>query len=133
MKIAVPTMNGEVFQHFGQTKEFTVFTVNDDTHEIVDEVSISSTPHAGHGNGQHGEGHGPGGCASQAFGTLMSMGVNVLIAGGMGAGAVNGLMRCGIQACRGASGDAKQAVLEFVKGNLSDSGEVCRDHGKHHN
>ncbi len=136
MKIAVPTMNGKVNPHFGQTSEFTVFTVDDQSGEILAESSFESTPHSGQSQGQgHGMGMGPGGgggggCHSRAFNLLTEAGVDVLIAGGMGAGAVNALQRCGIKACRGAKGNARKAVEAYAQGLLTDSGEVCQDHHK---
>ena len=69
MKIAVTYENGQVFQHFGHTAQFKLYTVEDGkvlSSEVVD---------------TNGSGHGA------LAGFLESLGVNALICGGIGGGA----------------------------------------------
>ena len=74
MKIAVTYENGQVFQHFGHTEQFKIYTVDD---ENILSSEIVNTDGTGHG-------------ALADF--LKERGVNVLICGGIGAGAV--MARC---------------------------------------
>lgn len=68
-KIAVTYENGEVFQHFGHTKEFKFYTVEDK--KIVDSEIVPTM----------GSGH------SMLADFLLLNGVTVLICGGIGASA----------------------------------------------
>ena len=68
-KIAVTYENGEVFQHFGHTKEFKFYTVEDK--KIVDSEIVPTM----------GSGH------SMLADFLLLNGVTVLICGGIGGGA----------------------------------------------
>lgn len=47
-------------------------------------------------------------------------------------GAVNKLSNNGIAVIRGCSGDVKNVLTEWLKGNIKDNGELCAEH-EHHN
>lgn len=114
MKIAVTTQHTQVFPHFGRTPEFYVVTAEDG--KIVEE-SIIPAPAEGHG---------------ALVGFLVSQGVDALICGGVGGGAVNGLRAAGIQIYAGASGSVKEQVLSLLSGQLSQQGDAnCDHHGGH--
>jgi predicted Fe-Mo cluster-binding NifX family protein len=118
MKIAVPSRQNQVDEHFGHCEYFTVFTVND-RNEITAEETLSSPENCG--------------CKSNIAQTLAQMGVRMMLAGNMGQGAVNVLNSCGIEVLRGCSGSVKQVAEHWLSGNLSDSGVACsqHDHGCH--
>jgi len=113
MKIAAPSRNGQIDEHFGHCKEYLVFTVNGK--ELIPEATIPSPEGCG--------------CKSGVAVDLAAAGVTHMIAGNMGAGAVRVLGSHGITVVRGASGDARKAVQAFVDGKLSDSGSGCAGHG----
>lgn len=113
MKIAVTYENGNVFQHFGRTEQFKVYTAEDG--KVIASEVISS----------NGIGHGA------LAGLLAQQDIDVLICGGMGAGAKNALMNGGIEICSGAQGDADQAVEAYLKGELTSADITC-DHHDHH-
>lgn len=118
MKIAVTYENGEVFQHFGHTSEFKVYEV--DGKAVVSSEIV----------GTNGSGHGA------LAGLLSGMDIDVLICGGIGAGAQNALTAAGIKLYGGASGSADEAVKSFLDGTLSyDPNVHCdhHDHGEDHN
>lgn len=117
MKIAIPTHSGKVDDHFGHCEYFKVYTVND-SKEIVNEELIDS-PHGC-------------GCKSDIIEKLAIMGVQVMLAGNIGGGAVNKLSDNGIAVVRGCSGDIKNVLEEWLKGNLKDNGEMCKEHEHHH-
>jgi predicted Fe-Mo cluster-binding NifX family protein len=56
----------------------------------------------------------------------------VIISGGMGGGAVDIFNEKGIEVILGASGDAKHAVENYLKGNLKSTGSICHDHSHPH-
>lgn len=100
MKIAVTCENNEIFQHFGHTPGFAVFTAEDKV--ITDEKYLAS------GDSGHG--------ALAAL--LAAEAVDVLICGGIGAGAINALAEAQIKVIGGASGNVKAAAEGYLQGTL---------------
>jgi predicted Fe-Mo cluster-binding NifX family protein len=113
MKIALPSYQNQVDEHFGNCQYFTVFTI-DDNNRILTEETI--TPPAGCG------------CKSNIAQTLAQMGVKFMLAGNMGQGAVNVLGMSGIRVLRGCSGNVKDVAERWLAGNLNDSGVSCTQH-----
>ena len=116
MKVAVPTRNNVVDDHFGHCEAYTVFTV--DANNKIDKAEMLPSPQGC-------------GCKSNIAAILKEKGVSVMLAGNMGGGALNVLQNHGIQVFRGCSGDVQQLVETFLKGNIEDSGIGC-DHHDHH-
>jgi predicted DNA-binding protein (UPF0251 family)/predicted Fe-Mo cluster-binding NifX family protein len=114
MKIAVPSRDGLVDEHFGHCKEFMIFRVEKDS--LIEEQPIPSLEGCG--------------CKSGVAAVLARSGVTHLVAGNMGEGAVRVLGSQGIVVVRGASGSAKAAAEAFAKGSLADSGVGCAGHGE---
>ena len=117
MKIAVTYEDGSIFQHFGHTEYFKVYEVTDG--KIVSSEIVST----------NGSGHGA------LAGVLVSLGVEVLICGGIGGGARNALALAGIQLFGGVSGNADKAVEAFLDGTLSynpDENFNHHGHGENH-
>lgn len=128
MKIAVTYENGQIFQHFGHTKAFKLYTVEDNKVVSSDVVDTN------------GSGHGA------LAGMLRILGVNTLICGGIGGGAKTALKDAGIALYGGVTGDADTAVEEFLAGTLiynpdikcshhddehHGEGHICGNHGCH--
>ena len=59
---------------------------------------------------------------------LNEQGVNVIISGGMGGGAIDIFNSHNIEVVTGASGDAKAAAQSYLKGELKSTGSVCHQH-----
>ena len=114
MKIAVTYSNGEIFQHFGHTEQFKVYTV--EGNKILSAEVINT----------NGSGHGA------LAGLLSQLDVDVLICGGIGGGAQMALAQAGIQLYGGVNGDADKAVESFVAGNLAYDPDAKCDHHDHH-
>ena len=110
MKIAVTYDNGTVFQHFGRTENFKIYEIKDG--EILHTDII----------GNDGYGH------EALADYLKSLGVDLLICGGMGQGAQNALAESGIAVVSGVEGDADEAVKAFLKGELASTGVNCDHH-----
>lgn len=115
MKIAVPTRDGRVDDHFGHCAYYTIFDVIDG--KIVNESRMASPEGCG--------------CKSGIAPVLRQMGVSVMLAGNMGQGARNVLEAQRIQVIRGCSGDVHELAEAFLAGNVSDNGESCSHHDCH--
>ncbi|NLA32481.1 MAG: dinitrogenase iron-molybdenum cofactor, partial [Mollicutes bacterium] len=62
---------------------------------------------------------------------LADRGVNVIISGGMGGGAVEIFNERNIEVIVGAKGNAKDAVEAYLQGSLKSTGSVCHEHQHH--
>ncbi len=113
MVIAVPYENGLVFGHFGHTRQFRLYTVEDGA---VTAIALAEPSGGGHG-------------ALSAF--LAERGVNTLICGGIGGGAQTALAEVGIRIYGGVTGDADRAVAMFLAGKLDYDPNVHCDHHDH--
>ena len=85
MKIAIPYENGQVFQHFGHSAQFKLYTAEEGR---ITGAEVVSTDGQGHG---------------ALVGFLVRSGVNVLLCGGIGGGAQMALAQAGIRLCGGIS------------------------------
>lgn len=113
MKIAVTYENGQVFQHFGHTKNFKIYEVEEG--KILNEEIIST----------EGSGHG-------ALAVLLAKeNVDVLICGGIGGGAQKALEEAGIDFYGGVNQAADQAVADLLKGQLKYDPDVECNHHHH--
>ena len=115
MKIAVPTRDGKVDDHFGHCAYYTIFDVVDGK---VTGMSRLASP----------EGCG---CKSGIAPVLKQMGVAVMLAGNMGQGAKNVLEAQRIEVIRGCSGDVEELVAAYLSGDVRDNGELCNHHDCH--
>ena len=107
MKIAVTHENGNVFGHFGKTKEFKVYEVEGGSIMSCDILPVE------------GEGH------SALAGFLSDNDVEIVICGGLGNGAQNALDEAGIVVVAGASGNTDDAVEAFLAGAMEDNGQTA--------
>ena len=118
MKIAVPvTGENYIDGHFGHCESYGVYTIND-KNEISEFNKIQSPQGCG--------------CKSDIASVLASDGVSVMLAGGIGAGAINVLNSSGIEVVRGCAGKADEIVKLYVSGLIKDSGSSCHQHEEHH-
>lgn len=114
MKIAVPFEQGEVFQHFGHTEEFLLYTVEDGA------VTGKETLFAA------GVGH------EDLAGLLKEKGVATVLCGGIGGGAEQALRDAGLTLCSGVTGSADEAVSAYLAGALDyGTGANCDHHHDH--
>ena len=113
MKIALPSRDNQVDGHFGHCEYFTVYTI-DDNNKILSEERID--PPVGCG------------CKSTIVSILAEKGVNVMLAGNMGGGAVNVITAHGIKVYRGCSGQLREVAEAWLAGEVNDSGTGCEAH-----
>ena len=113
MKIAVTYENGEIFGHFGHTKQFKVYETENG--KILSSKVIDT----------NGSGHGA------LAGMLSSLDIDVLICGGIGGGAQMALSNAGIKLFGGVQGDADKAVEAYLNDALQYDPDAKCDHHDH--
>ena len=115
MRVAVTYENGQVFQHFGHTERFKVYDI--ENNKVVTAATVNT----------NGSGHGA------LAGVLKKLKVDTLICGGIGGGAKRALSEADIKLFGGVSGEADQAVEDFLAGKLNfDPEAACSHGGEHH-
>ena len=110
MKIAVACMGTQVAGHFGHCENFTFF---DTENGAI--TAVESLPNPGHR---------PGFLPN----FLADHGAQVIIAGGMGGGAVEIFNERQVEVIVGAQGDARTAVESYLNGQLHSTGSICHEH-----
>jgi len=113
MKIAVASEGKMVTEHFGHCEGFNIFDTENG--KIVKSEFIPNP------------GHRPGFLPN----FLNDKGVNVIISGGMGGGAIDIFNEKNIEVIVGATGAAEAAVNSYLQGNLKSTGSVCHEHQHH--
>jgi len=120
MKIAVPVMkDGQIDGHFGHCEFYKIFTISEQN-QIQEVLTINSPQGCG--------------CKSDIAYTLAENGVKLMLAGGIGNGAINVLNSQGINVVRGCAGNAAEVVSQYFAGLITDNGKSCNHHelGLHH-
>ncbi|MGB4610605.1 MAG: NifB/NifX family molybdenum-iron cluster-binding protein, partial [Saccharofermentanales bacterium] len=105
--------NGIITEHFGHCESFKIFDT--ENNQIIKSEIIANP------------GHRPRFLPN----FLADLGVNVIISGGMGEGAVDIFNERNIDMIIGASGDAITAVESYLIGELKSTESVCRKHQYH--
>ena len=114
MKIAVTYDKGNVFQHFGKTKNFKIYEI--ENKKIIKSYIISN----------NGITH----CALIDY--LKENNIDTLICGGLGYGAVSKLNELKINLYAGVSGSADGAVDDLLNDKLDyDNSHTCEDEHLH--
>ncbi len=113
MVIAVPYADGQVNAHFGQTQAFLIAEAEDGALKESTVYAVNGLEH------DH----------SGLAGFLASRGVDVILAGGMGAPMQRALSSAGFDLYCGVSGPAAAAVEAFLGGEIVQSEATC---GQHH-
>ncbi len=114
MKIAIPTKNNQVDDHFGHCDNFSIATIENKTLSSIE--SVPSPKGCG--------------CKSNIIDTLKSKGVTIMLAGNIGQGAVNKINQANIKVVRGCCGNINDVITDYLNGNISDSAINC-NHAHH--
>jgi predicted Fe-Mo cluster-binding NifX family protein len=118
MKIAVPVKDDhQIDSHFSHCAFYQIFTITDNNEILF--VEITDAP----------EGCG---CKSNLVEVLEKKGVKILLAGGIGTGAINKLATHGIKVVRNCEGNATEQVQRYLAGELKDGGYSCASHDHEH-
>jgi predicted Fe-Mo cluster-binding NifX family protein len=110
MKIGIPNNGDMVNQHFGMSKSFAIVTVEDKKIVNVEEISAVELAHEHKGLAD----------------MLVRQGATIVITGGIGSGAIEGLQQNGLEVIKGATGEYKKVVLEYINGTLKDKDVSCK-------
>ncbi len=113
MILAATYENGQVFQHFGHTPAFKLFTIENGA---VTASEVVPTNGSGHG---------------ALAGFLSARGVNALICGGIGGGARTALASANIEVYGGVQGNADDAAAAFAAGQLRFDPDAACSHHEH--
>lgn len=115
VRVATTYDNGNIFMHFGRSEQFKIYDIQDD--KVLNEQVV----------GTGGTGHGA------LAGLLANGGVDTLICGGIGGGAINALTQAGITVYAGAQGNCDACVEALIAGTLAQTGKAtCDCHGHDH-
>lgn len=110
-KIAIPVEGSEIFQHFGKAAQFKVYTISGAEVTQTEVMDAETTEHAGLGL------------------WLVINGIETVICGNIGPGALGALAATGIGIFAGIEGDADEAVAKFLNNELSDAvAATCEGH-----
>jgi predicted Fe-Mo cluster-binding NifX family protein len=117
MKMAIPTRGDMVDSHFGHCEAYTIYTV--ENNQIVGSEAVPSPKGCG--------------CKTNIIPELKVRGVEVMLAGNMGAGALNKIQASGIKVVRGCEGTTKEVAEAYLRNEVVDSGIGCEHtHGEGH-
>lgn len=112
MKIAVPTADGKLAMHFGHCEAFTLVEVDPTSRQVKAAETVNPPPHE------------PGVLPTW----LASLGVSVVIAGGMGQRAQGLFAERGIKVVVGAQAEPPEDLVKaYLSGRLATGANVC-DH-----
>ncbi|MBP8792283.1 MAG: NifB/NifX family molybdenum-iron cluster-binding protein [Lutibacter sp.] len=116
-KIAIPVdINNELEDHFGHCDHYEIYTISDNKIVAIEPLIAEQGC----------------GCKSNIASVLAEHGVTVMLAGGIGGGAINVLNKCNIEVIRGCSGDINDLIHSYIAGKVVDSGESCESHAHEH-
>lgn len=110
MKIAIASEGMYVSAHFGHCEGFAVYEIEENN--TVNKDFIQNP------------GHRPGFLPN----FLKGLGVNVVIAGGMGETAQQLFAQNNIDVIVGAQGYCDDVIKQYLNGELKSTGSVCREH-----
>jgi predicted Fe-Mo cluster-binding NifX family protein len=118
MKIAVPVKeNNQIDAHFGHCEFYKIYTVSDQNH-VVSEERMESPQGCG--------------CKSNIAEVFEKEGVKIMLAGGIGDGAINKLNAHGVNVIRNCQGDVTEILQQYLAGDLKDGGSNCAAHAHSH-
>ncbi len=109
MKIAIPTRDNVVDDHFGHCAYYSIYTIEDG--KLLSQETLEAPKGCG--------------CKSNIASILSEMGIELMLAGSMGDGAKNKLESSNIKVIRGCSGIVGMVLAAYLAGKISDSGEGC--------
>lgn len=125
MKIAIPSKDNFVDDHFGHCQYYTIFTLGENN-SIISKTILPSPEGCG--------------CKTNIASILADMGVKVLLAGNMGEGAIGKLTEAGLSVYRGYKGQVEKVLESYLNGdhgtditclsaeNHSDGSHTCNHH-----
>ena len=112
-KLAIPTRENQVDNHFGHCEFFSIIELNDQK-EITGQFELESSKSCG--------------CKTNLAEELAGEGVTLLLAGGIGQGAINKLKSQNIEVLAGFSGTIEEAIEKWKTNNYQINMPICVEH-----
>lgn len=112
-KIAIPSKADQIDEHFGHCEYFSVVELNDQL-QVTKRYKMTAAENCG--------------CKSSLAQELATKGISVLLAGGIGQGAINKLQSVNIEVVAGFSGSIEAAIERWKNKDYQPDISVCRDH-----
>ena len=112
MNIAIVTEGDQVSQHFGRSEGFLLAGIENG--QVISRESFKAGDHD---------------CGALPL-MFNERGVDLVIAGGLGMGAIQHLQHAGIAVIAGIQGNAEDALTRFLAGNLQGGEATCGGHGE---
>lgn len=113
MKIAIPTKNNMIDNHFGHCDSFTIVEL-DSEKKILKMEKLGTPVECG--------------CKSSLAGDLQKIGIELLLAGGIGDGAIKKLKAHQIEVVANLSGTIEEVIETWKSGNYSREFKICTEH-----
>ena len=113
MKIAIPTRNNSLDNHFGHCEYFTLIEV-DSSKKVLKTEKLESSVECG--------------CKSNLAEELEKRGIELLLAGGIGEGAIKKLKSHHIDVIPGLSGTLEEVIESWRTDNYSKQPKICTEH-----
>ncbi|MGD9605276.1 MAG: NifB/NifX family molybdenum-iron cluster-binding protein [Bacilli bacterium] len=111
-KIAIANNDGMISDHFGQSKTFEIFDIEDG--KIIKQESINNP------------GHKP-----EVIPLLLTeKGVNLIITGGIGGDAVDIFIKHKIKVCTCEKGQINEILSAYLDGSINSTYYICLEHHK---
>lgn len=110
MKIAVACEGKMVTEHFGHCQNFNIYDI-----ENGKILKVESIPNPGHKPG-----------FLPVF--LYDLGINIIMSGGIGGGAIEIFNEKNIEVVTGVNGESSQVVEMFLNNELKSTNFVCNQH-----
>ena len=113
IKIAIPSKENQVDNHFGHCEYFSVIELNDEL-EVTHQYEMPASENCG--------------CKSNLAEKLAAEGVTILLAGGIGQGAINKLRSANIEVLAGFSGTSKEVINRWKSKDYRVDISACSQH-----
>lgn len=114
MNLAIVTEGDQVSQHFGRSEGFLLVGIENG--QVISRESVKAGEHD---------------CGALPL-MFRERRVELVIAGGMGMGAMQHLQHTGIPVIAGIQGSAEDALAAWLAGNLQGGAATCSGHGEGH-
>jgi predicted Fe-Mo cluster-binding NifX family protein len=113
MKIAIPTKDNQVDNHFGHCDYFSIFELNE-RNEVTGKSELVTSKECG--------------CKSNLADELAAQNVNVMLASGIGEGAIRKLKAQNIEVIAGFKCSVDEALDKYIRKDYSQNFTICNEH-----
>lgn len=113
MRIAIPTKDGRIDNHFGHCEFFTLIDLNDQK-QVNETGTLAGSNECG--------------CKSNLAEELATAKVDLMLASGIGEGAIRKLKQQHIEVIAGFTGTVEDVLEKYLKNQYLPAFTICTDH-----